>query len=280
MNKPSPQQVESFQQKILDHYQRHRRQFPWRQTRDPYAILVSEVMLQQTQTDRVAPKYEAFLESFPTVDALAAAPLGEVLGAWSGLGYNRRAKMLHQAAKKMVSEYRGRVPETAEGLETLPGIGPYTAAAVAAFAHNQATVVVETNIRTVYLHEFFPDRERVADGELVPLIEATLYRTNPRRWYNALMDYGAMLKETHPNPSRRSAHHSRQSRFEGSDRQIRGAILRFLLENAGTKKKTLTKRMLEGGIGDDEDRIKRIVEDLRREGFVAVGKDGNVSLSD
>lgn len=272
--------MESFQKKVLDHYQKHRRQFPWRQTRDPYAVLVSEVMLQQTQADRVAPRYEAFLDAFPTVKALADAHLAEVLGAWSGLGYNRRAKMLHQAAKKIQSEHEGRVPRTTDDLVSLPGIGPYTAAAVAAFAYNQPTIVVETNIRTVYLHEFFPKRDKVADRELVPLIEATLYHKNPRRWYNALMDYGAMLKEKHPNPSRRSAHHSRQSRFQGSDRQIRGAILTYLLKNEGTPKTVLAREMLEGGLGEDEKRIGRIVEDLKREGFVALDPEGKVSLSD
>lgn len=185
-------------------------------------------MLQQTQVDRVIPKYRAFLKQFPTVRALARAPRRAVLAAWSGLGYNRRARFLHEAAQHLVAEHSGRFPHDIAALEALPGVGHYTARAVAAFAFNMPVVMIETNIRTVYLHEFFADVQHVPDSELVPLIKRTRDTRNPREWYAALMDYGTHLKKQHANPSRRSKHHIRQSTFKGSRRQLRGCIIRTL----------------------------------------------------
>ncbi|MDE2078831.1 MAG: A/G-specific adenine glycosylase [Patescibacteria group bacterium] len=226
----------SFRRRVLAYYKKHgRHALPWRKTRDPYKVLVSEVMLQQTQVDRVMPFYRDFLKKFPTARALARAPLSDVIRAWQGLGYNRRAKFLHEAAKAIVAGHGGRVPRGKDALMALPGIGAYTAAAVRAFAFNEPDVFIETNIRTAFIHHFFPKKKNIADSALVPYMELTLDRKNPREWYFALMDYGAHLKKTEGNASRRSAHHVKQKPFKGSDREIRGAILRKLAEGACTE---------------------------------------------
>lgn len=215
-----------FRRLVWGHYRRHgRHQLPWRITTNPYAILVSEIMLQQTQVSRVLPKYEAFLLHFPTIEALAAAPLSEVLRLWQGLGYNRRARFLQQAAKVAVVRLAGNLPPDYATLRALPGVGDYTAKAVLAFAYNQPVVLIETNVRTVFLHHYFPDNEGVSDAQLLPHMARTLPRTRAREWYAALMDYGSYLKTRYPNPSRRSREHTVQSRFAGSDRQLRGRII-------------------------------------------------------
>lgn len=252
-----------FRETVLAFYAEHGRVLPWRETRDPYAILVSEVMLQQTQVPRVVPKYEAFLHAFPDVQSLAEAPLVDVLAAWSGLGYNRRAKSLKDAAALVVSNCGGRIPDTLEALVTLPGIGHATASQILAFAFDVPVPFIETNIRTVYLHHFFEDAEGVPDSAILPLVEATLDRRDPRTWYYALMDYGTHLKATMPNPSRRSAHHTRQSTFAGSMRQLRGAVLRELTAHPGQSADVLT-----AVLHDDGERVSRALEALRAEGFL------------
>ncbi len=231
---------QAFKRAIRAYYTKHgRHDLPWRATDDPYNILVSEVMLQQTQVPRVREKYAEFLRAFPTVRALAAAPLGAVLRVWQGLGYNRRAKLLHECAKTVVERYDGAFPRSYEELLDLPGIGPYTAGAVMAFAYNDANVLIETNIRTVYLFHYFPERGDVPDREVLVHIERTLDRRNPRMWYAALMDYGSFLKKEYGNHSARSRHHVRQSVFKGSDREIRGAVLRALASHPYTKQALL-----------------------------------------
>lgn len=248
----------NFKKTVRTFYKTHgRHTLPWRKTTNPYRILVSEIMLQQTQVDRVVPYYKAFFKKFPTVKALAKAPLSDVLRMWQGLGYNRRAKMLHNAAKEVVNENKGRFPKTYEALVTLPGVGEYTAKAVRTFSYNEPEVVIETNIRTVFLHHFFPKSKKVSDEKLLPLIEETLDKKNPRDWYAALMDYGSHLKKTVPNPSRKSAHHTNQSPFKGSDREIRGAILRATLK--GEKLSALPF---------DRDRIKAQCAALKKEGLI------------
>ena len=229
---PNGSSVKEFQFMLLEFYRQEGRSFPWRETQDPYAILVSELMLQQTQTERVIPKYLAWLKEFPTVQDLAQAPFHQVLAAWSGLGYNRRAGYLQEACHQVMEKWGGVFPRTAIELEKLRGVGPYTARAVSTFAFNNPEVFIETNIRSVYLFFFFPVErtggQKVADSQLMPLIQATLYQQDPRLWYYALMDYGARLKKSITNPNRRSCHYLRQSRFEGSLRQARGAIVRSL----------------------------------------------------
>ena len=228
-------EIEQFQEIVWDYYSRHGRDLPWRQpeadgTFDAYKIVVSELMLQQTQVTRVIPKFEQFIAAFPTFRDLAAAPLSEVLKLWSGLGYNRRAQYVWQAARQIVSEYKGRVPADLGALVRLPGIGPNTAAAIAVYAFGLPAVFVETNIRTVYIYHFFPDAESVADGDVISLVGQTIDTNNPREWYWALMDYGTMLKTTVGNASRSSRQYTRQSLFAGSVRQLRGSVLRLLVD--------------------------------------------------
>ncbi len=241
-----------FQRIILVHYAEHGRDLPWRHTRDPYAILVSEVMLQQTQTERVIPKYEQWLDRFPNISELAQASLADVLQLWQGLGYNRRAKALKDIAEMVMSRYGGAIPDSRDTLMAFPGIGHYTASAICTFAFDQPLIFIETNIRRVFIHFYFPNsvggdghERKVHDRELLPLVERTLNRKDPRTWYYALMDYGAMLKGKVENPNRRSAHYSRQSRFEGSDRQIRGIILRELLDVPELKEEQLIEVVVE-----------------------------------
>ncbi len=225
MNKKEQKFVET----VWEYYERHgRRSLPWRKTKNPYRILVSEVMLQQTQVDRVIPKYEAFLVRFPTISVLADATLGDVLRMWQGLGYNRRARMLHECAKKVCNEHRGKFPKTHAELLKLPGIGHYTAGAVLAFAYNTPVPIIETNIRSVYIHHFYNDDTDVSDVEISALVARTLDSQCIREWYYALMDYGVYIKKTFGNPNSKSKHYTKQSSFAGSDRQIRGAILRIL----------------------------------------------------
>jgi len=268
MKNVTPESIQSFRHTVYEYYRKHYRPFPWRLTRDSYEILVSEVMLQQTQTYRVLPKYEAFLQKFPTVDALASASLQEVLAQWQGLGYNRRGQNLKRAAEVVVRDYHGKMPTSSKEFEKLPGVGPYTAAAVATFAYDQPLVFIETNIRTVFLHHFFEGQYEVSDAEIMPLIEYALDRGNPRDWYYALMDYGVMLKKVYPNPNRRSKHYAQQSKFEGSDRQIRGAIIRLL-----TKQDALLHAELLEQLGKDEARVCGILEKLVNDGLIVQHKD-------
>lgn len=259
------QEIQKFQNIVYVHYKKNGRVFPWRKTKDPYHILVSEIMLQQTQTDRVVPKFNDFLTKFPTSESLAKASLKAVLSAWQGLGYNRRGLMLHNAAKAISKDYNGIIPKTEKELVSLPGIGPYTAAAIIAFAFNRPATVIETNIRAVFIHHFFKEKESVSDKEIIPLIQQTLDAENPRRWYSALMDYGAALKKEHENPSRKSAHYTRQSKFIGSDRQIRGVIIRELTQ------KNMTRQMLLEKLAPYEahkERCEKILEKLIRENLI------------
>ena len=261
-----------FQQAMLAYYAAHGRSFPWRTTNDPYSILVSEFMLQQTQTERVVEKYNRWLEVFPTVQDLAAASLVQVLEQWVGLGYNRRARFLHQCAQTIVNRYGGVVPDTPETLATLSGIGPYTAAAISTFAYNKPNAFIETNIRAVFIFFFFQDQTDISDKELFPHIQASLYTENPRLWYYALMDYGAELKKKTVNPNRKSKHYTKQSKFEGSVRQARGAVIRTL-----TAHKTQEYAALYANAQMEQLLFDKALEGLIREGFVAE-EDGCYSI--
>lgn len=229
---------QQFVESVWEYYRRHgRRSLPWRHTKDPYRILVSEIMLQQTQVERVIPKYTHFITQFPSCKSLAQASLGDVLRAWQGLGYNRRAKMLHQCASVVVQEYDGNIPQTHTELMKLPGIGHYTAGAVLAFAYETPVAIIETNIRSAIIHHFFSDATDVTDKEIMLHVERTLQKDMVREWYYAFMDYGAYIKKEFGNPNSRSKHHVRQSTFQNSDRQIRGAILKILAREKTTRKK-------------------------------------------
>lgn len=253
------------------------RDLPWRGIDDPYAVLVSEIMLQQTQVARVERFWRRFLEDFPTVDALASAAVADVLERWQGLGYNRRALALKRTADQCAAERGGKLPDTYEELVALPGIGPATAAGVMAFAYQKPGLYLETNVRTVFLHELFPHEDKVSDRVLEPLVRAAAFHpaaaADPRRWYYGLLDYGAHLKATVPNPSRRSASHSRQSTFEGSRRQKRAWIVRRVLAapegvEAARVRTDLGQAELEAGREEvDEALFSSIVDDLVAEGF-------------
>ena len=225
-------QVSAFQTLIYGHYDQYGRDLPWRKTENPYHIFVSEIMLQQTQVERVIQKYGHFLSVFPDFPSLARSALKNVLSAWQGLGYNRRALALVRTAHVVLTEYGGILPHEVDKLVKLPGIGKTTAASIYVFAFNKPAVFIETNIRRVFIHRFFADHDNVHDREIFPLVEKTLDRSHPRLWYYALMDYGAMLKKLIQNPNRKSSHYRKQPPFEGSDRQMRGEILRVLLKDA------------------------------------------------
>jgi A/G-specific adenine glycosylase len=264
----APEGIELFRKLIYDYYYVHGRRFAWRETTQPYHIVVSEVMLQQTQTDRVKEKFEQFIAALPTFQALAQAPVRDVITLWQGLGYNRRALALHKIAQKVMNEHNGLLPQLPEILTTFPGLGPNTAGSVCAFAFNLPTIFIETNIRAVYIHCFFQQKTDIKDKELIPLINQTLDRNNPRSWYYALMDYGVMLKKKFKNPSRKSAHYSVQSKFEGSERQIRGMILRALSINLVLSFDELCLQ-----IPREPERIRRNLDALCMEGFIKVNTD-------
>lgn len=256
--------VKEFRKLIWHFYKTQgRHDLPWRQTTDPYRILVSEVMLQQTQVERVCSYYAAWLKRFPTVKKLAEAPLADVLTLWQGLGYNRRAKMLHEAAKVVLKEYKGNMPTDPALLVQLPGVGPYTARAVAAFSTNADTVFIETNLRTVVLHHFFPKKEQVSDAEILAILTEAFPKGRAREWYAALMDYGAHLKRSGVKLNMKSKTYTKQKTFTGSDRQARGAILKELTVAPVTKKRLL------GLLGDDRtEQIELQIQKLLKEGMI------------
>lgn len=273
--KLSNNKIQEFHRIVYVGARAARRDFPWRKNITPYRVLVSEIMLQQTQTSRVEQKYEAFLRELPSFQALADAPLKKVIREWSGLGYNRRALALKKLAEIVVRAHGGKLPRDATSLAALPGIGPYTARAVQTFAWNIPGAFIETNIRSVFIHHFFSRRKNISDKELLPLVEQVLDVKNARAWYTALMDYGAALKAEVPNPSRRSAHHARQARFKGSQRETRGAIIKLLVEKERTANEisTIVKDKLK-----DSRHLARALNELTREGFI-IAKRGKVYLS-
>ncbi len=299
------EKIKSFQKIVWNFYQKNRRVFPWRETTDPYAIMVSEIMLQQTQAERVVPKFTAFMKKFPTPQALAKAPLADVLSMWQGLGYNRRALFLKRSAEEVVSKHSGKIPNTLESLNALPGVGPYTAGAILTFAFNKPCVFIETNIRTVFIHHFFKNtRNKISDEKLLPLIKECLPRIpqldavrgaseacdqdvqkyvaganersnkgmrqlwNSREWYSALMDYGSHLKSTLPNPSRKSTGHTKQSKFKGSHRELRGQILKYVLTHKKATLSSLQKDIVHQKSSD----IHILIEELVSEGLIKKNK--------
>lgn len=251
--------MEHFQETVWEYYRTHPRSMPWREDPSAYKVLVSELMLQQTQVPRVIPKFEEFIARFPDIDALAAAPLSDVLIVWNGLGYNRRAKFLHEAAKKVVSDYAGKIPDTQSELVTLPGIGPNTAGAILAYAHNQPVIFIETNIRTVLFHHFYAGSgAKVSDKELTELAGRVFDLEHPRAWYWALMDYGAYLKRTAGGRLGQSKHYKKQSALKGSPREMRGRILKALTD--GPLDETKLRKVVEADARFDP-ALKSLVAD-------------------
>lgn len=254
--------IQEFKKTIWNYYKKHKRDLPWRKTTDPYKILISEVMLQQTQVSRILMKYPEFLEKFPTFESLANSSLTDLLRVWKGIGYNRRALYLRSTAQIIVKKYNGKLPDDQKILETLPGIGSATAASIIVYTFNKPVIFIETNIRRVFIYFFFQDKVGVHDKELVPFIEKSLNKKNPREWYWALMDYGTMLAKTILNPNKRSKHYVVQSKFEGSNRQLRGKIIGYLLEHTAASSENLSS------LADEKERIELIVKELMREGFI------------
>lgn len=238
------------------------RDMPWRRIGRPYYVLVSEFMLQQTQVERVMPKFNGFVNRFPDIEALAKVSLSDVLQVWQGLGYNRRAKYLHEAARMAVDVFGGRLPDSSEELIRLPGVGKNTAGAILAYAFNQPTVFIETNIRAVYFHHFFPQAVTVSDRELLPLIAGTLDHEHPREFYWALMDYGGWLKKQGAVRASQSRHYKKQGRLQGSVREVRGAIIRLLALGDATT------ASLKSQLTADE-RFGPALEGLLRDGLIA-----------
>lgn len=269
--------TKKFKKIIKKYYLEHgRHDLPWRKTKDPYKILVSEMMLQQTQVSRVIPKYKSWMKKFPSLRALAYASARDVLVEWQGLGYNRRALYLKKTAEELDARARSRglahkrvhpiisavFPSDFDELQEIPGIGQSTAGAIMAFAWNIPVVFIETNIRSVFIHHFFPKVRKVSDKKIIPLIEKTLDKENPREWYYALMDYGVYLKENFPNPSRKSAHHLKQSTFKGSRRELRAKILREIISKSRTQKEILKK------FPKTPHNVQKIISTLVHEGFI------------
>lgn len=270
--------LQAFRKLVLTQGRELYRDLPWRRTRDAYAVWISEVMLQQTQVSRVDGRWQSWLERFPTLDALAVASRSDVLEEWQGLGYNRRALSLLQAAQTLV-EHGGNFPSEQQELEALPGIGPATAAGIRAFAFNLPAVYLETNVRSVFLHELFPDAAEVPDKELIPLVEACCPKDasdpedDPRTWYYALLDYGAHIKQQGINPNRRSKSYARQSSFEGSRRQKRAGLVRNILAHpAGISTEELCVLLSNfeekrGRAAVSLSLCEELLQELEREGF-------------
>ena len=296
---PDLTHLATIQRTLLDWYARHGRDLPWRRVRDPYAILVSELMLQQTQVDRVIPKWEAWLAEFPTVEALADAPTSAVIKAWSGLGYNRRAINLQRLAQAVVAAHGGRIPDDVTELKALPGVGPYTAGAVAAFAHNRPVAMVDVNIRRL-LHRLFVGAEvpdyRITEGKIWSLARAAVPQGRSADWHQALMDLGATICRPRPACDRcpvrdwcRAAPEfailppdaprptKSQGKWEGSNRQYRGRILRALsaLSHGDTLSLPLLGAQVREGYADTDTDAAWLVTLLR-----ALAADGLVLLSD
>ncbi len=263
--KSMAQDIKKFQKEIWKHYRSHgRHDMLWRKTTNPYRIAVSEIMLQQTQVARVTEKYGLFIKKFPSFASLARASLSEVLKAWHGLGYNRRALSLKKLAEIVMHEYKGKLPHEPEELVKLPGVGAATAGSIAAFAFNHPSIFIETNIRRVFIHFFFPRGKKVSDDTIMRLVAQAMDLKNPREWYLALMDYGTMLANREKeNPNRKSAHYVRQKPFVGSDRQVRGKIVALLV-----KRKSLSVYMAAQQTNEPAERIEKIFAQLKKEGFV------------
>lgn len=270
---------DDFKKAVRTFYENQKRDLPWRWVDDPYKILISEVMLQQTQVPRVLVKYPSFVNRFPSFESLAQAPLSEVLSEWQGMGYNRRGKFLKKAAEKVIDDdlyifllrySEGVKTSFAQNdigycinlLQQLPGIGYNTACAVVTYSFNIPTVFIETNIRTVYLYHFFEGKQNVSDKDILALVEKTLDMQNPRDWYYALMDYGTYLKRVKKVKNIQSKHYAKQSKFEGSRRQMRGRILKTLLTYGPISLQTLMSHL------PDDERIESVVEDLLAEGII------------
>ena len=255
--------IAQFRRKILYFYKKDKRDLPWRKTADPYAILLSEIMLQQTQVNRGIAYFEKWLKRWPTVQDLAKADRSDVLREWMGLGYNNRARHIHESAKMICGRFKGDVLLVMEQYKELPGIGPYTAATVRIFSNNEDITAVDTNIRRILIHEFKLD-EKIKDKELWALAKMCLPKGKSREWHNALMDYGATHLTSRKTGIRPKG---RQSKFEGSDRQVRAAVLRFILSHSQASFAQLKKHT-----GCEKERLRAILDKMQKDNILISGK--------
>jgi A/G-specific adenine glycosylase len=266
--------IPEFQDEVWNHYRKNKRILPWREHIVPYHVLISEIMLQQTQVPRVLAKFPSFISHFPDFKTLAEASLSEVLREWQGMGYNRRGKYLKETAGIIHHKYKDQIPTDPEAVDEMPGIGPATARSIITFVYNTPQVFIETNIRRVFIHHFFTDAESVDDTEILPLVMQSLPPDDPREWYYALMDYGSTLAKLIKNPNRKSKQYTKQSRFEGSKRQVRGAILREVLKNNSVSKQRLLELLpFEKGRGEG------VLSDLVKEGLITE-REGEYSIKE
>jgi A/G-specific adenine glycosylase len=289
-----------FEQEVWNYYKKNKRDLPWRHTTDPYHILVSEVMLQQTQVSRVISKYQEFLKKFPNITSLAQATKPEVLTLWQGLGYNRRALFLKKTCETLLEQslqkssnarqtsrlHKPQFPTSREELVKLPGIGQSTAGAILNFSFNTPTAFIETNIRAVFIYHFFKETSSVSDIHIHELIEETLkhkkQKVNPREWFYALYDYGSMLKATLGKKKtalhKQSKHYNKQTSFKGSNREIRSSILKLFIEVKDSKARTdlhkgisetyIISSMLNRLPQATPENVKRNISALAHEGFI------------
>ncbi len=255
--------IRTFQNIIYSYFKQYRRDFPFRNEINPYNVIISEIMLQQTQTNRVVEKFQQFIQKFPDFQSLASAPLNDVLKVWQGLGYNRRAVALKRIAERVVNEFDGVLPADIDILKSFPQIGHNTASSIVAFAFNMPTFFIEVNIRRVYIYYFFPGKSSIKDSVIIPIVRITLDSSNVRKWYYALTDYGVMLKKTHPELNKRSAHYRKQSKFKGSRREIRGKILKLLIASS-----SLTEAEIFKELKINSKKLKEILNLLIKEGFI------------
>jgi len=251
---------DDFINTVWGYYKKNKRKMPWREKTSPYCIFISEVMLQQTQVARVMVKYPLFISKFPNFASLVLTDTTTLLSAWQGMGYNRRALYLRAAAQMVCTKYNSLLPNDPTLLDELPGIGHATACSIAAFAFNIPVVFIETNIRRVFIHSYFSNKENISDAEILPYVEKTLDKNNPREWYWALMDYGAYLAKQIENPNKKSKQYSKQKKFEGSVREVRGGILKLLL------KKQYSLDELKVAFPDE--RLFTALEQMEKEGFI------------
>lgn len=262
-------QISEFNSTLYSFYTQNKRTFAWREDITPYKIVVSEIMLQQTQTTRVITKFKQWMEKFPTIQNVASASQADILTYWQGLGYNRRGLALHKICQLITTDFAGTVPQDPEILQTYPHIGPNTAGSICAFAFNMPTIFIETNIRTVFSYHFFKGQLEISDKDILQLVQQTIDQTNPRDWYWALMDYGVHLKKQLPNINAASKHYTKQSKFVGSKREVRGTIIKLLTEYKYIKKEELFA-LTRQALTQNQHSIEPIFEQLHQEGFVKI----------
>ena len=268
-----------FIDKVWQLYDTQKRDLPWRHINEltaldrGYRVLVSEMMLQQTQVSRVVPKYHSWLKQWPTLADFMEATLADAIVAWSGLGYNRRAKYLFESLHAVFAQYNGIVPPDVRALTKLPGLGTNTAAAVVVYTHDLPVAFIETNIRTVYLHEFFPHaKNSITDADILKLVNTTIDTVKPREWFYALMDYGTYIKKTYGNQLYKSHTYKKQAAFIGSRRQVRGSVILLLRQTV-----YLTRDELHRAI--DDDRLDSVLADLIKEGLITSNNTGSYRLA-